>query len=304
MRSASSSPLTLSTMIITNSSPGLPPLPGIHGDDANDLILDIYTHPSLFSHNASPDELKPGYGNTQRLAELGVQVLRLAATQYYFSYHPLLKANELVTKTLEMTSGAKVHEWLNAYELKGKFSLPLEISPMHVHADTAEMERYFYTIVGALTYCNNAAVVVAWAISLFSLADGVKIEDGDATMAEAPPPGYPAPPLPGYSNAGSNQGQSPPSPAHSDGRSAPGGGSQEPMPSIMNVISVAYVNEMASKKKVSIDYHQEKTGQDHNPSWTVRCVIDGEERGRGTATKAKSAKEEAARRAFFAMGWM
>jgi ribonuclease-3 len=273
-------------MILTRETPGLPTLPAIQGDEEEifDLNLALYSHPSLLSHDKT---LKHGYGDTERLYELGKHVLQLAVTQYYFQVQPLMEAAAMVAKIREMTHGDTIHRWLEAYNLKARYTPPPEISRTHLLADHNEMEHYFCTLVGAYTHCNGVPEVNHWIRSLLALTDGVKLEDEDTPMQDARPPDYAPPPVPPGSPPPPNQ-----------------NGAQEPLSAMMNCISLAYVNEMASKQKVMIDYHQQKVGKDHNPQWTVRCTIDGVERGSGTSAKTKDAKLEAARRAFMAMGWM
>ena len=82
-----------SSMIICASTPGLPPLLELRGDDEMDLTLDVFSHISTHPPNA---DLKPGYGNVHRLTQLGGHTFRFAATQFYFSYRPTLRENELV----------------------------------------------------------------------------------------------------------------------------------------------------------------------------------------------------------------
>jgi dsRNA-specific ribonuclease len=69
---------------------GLPPLPKIEGDV--DLFLDVFTHNSLRMPSAPMNE---EYGNTDRLAELGANVLRLAVATHFFRKKPLLQSKEI-----------------------------------------------------------------------------------------------------------------------------------------------------------------------------------------------------------------
>jgi hypothetical protein len=69
----------------------LPPLPKIVGDV--DLLLDVYTHKSLIFGGAPMNE---EYGDTDRLAELGANVLDLAVTFHFYSRKPMLSAPEIV----------------------------------------------------------------------------------------------------------------------------------------------------------------------------------------------------------------
>ncbi|KAJ3548605.1 hypothetical protein NMY22_g1207 [Coprinellus aureogranulatus] len=302
------------TMIITSASPGLPPLPLLEshrGDDVSDLQLDVRSHISTHIPYA---ELKPGYGNVKRLLQLGAHTFRSAATQFYFSQQPMLRDDLLAVRIIsspspvkqrgvcpmqkgqsepkpldgvlgnqwmkiqEATTGTKIHEYLDAYGLKPKLVVPPEVRRQDIWADNGEMEQYFYTYVGAACYLHGSTAISTWANALFNITEGIKPEeDEDATMA---PPGYPAPPPPAglppqYAN--------PPAPA-GQGSAAPAAGG-------------------SSFNKANIEYTQTPTGPPHNPVWTVRCLVNGQEMGSATAAKTKTAKEEAARKAFVAMGW-
>lgn len=61
--------------------------PKIEGDV--DLVLDVYTHRSLRFEGAPMND---EYGDTDRLAELGAQVLDLAVTYHVYSKKPMLPA--------------------------------------------------------------------------------------------------------------------------------------------------------------------------------------------------------------------
>ena len=80
-------------MILTQDTPNLPLLPEFQGADEQDLTLEVFTHRSL---NPTPDELKPGFGNADRLSVLGSQALSFAVTQFYFRHTPQLTAQEII----------------------------------------------------------------------------------------------------------------------------------------------------------------------------------------------------------------
>jgi dsRNA-specific ribonuclease len=73
--------------------------------------------------------------------------------------------------------------------------------------------------------------------------------------------------------------------------------------STLSLVSLALVNQTASQQGISVTYPAEQTGPPHLPTWTVRCCMNGIERGRGVGKSMKVAKEEAARQAWAAMGW-
>lgn len=79
-------------------------------------------------------------------------------------------------------------------------------------------------------------------------------------------------------------------------------------------------NQAASQRRVVLDYVSESSGPSHAPRWTVKCIgmeiraycvdslfssplVNGILKGIGTGNSKQLAKEEAARQAFYAMGW-
>lgn len=127
------------------------------------------------------------------------------------------------------------------------------------------MERLLHTLAGAFAYCNGAVATMKWFSAVLALSEGVKVEDIDVSPHEMSPPYEPNPP----------SGPPPPVP-HSP--SPTGDGAGVGPSDIVNLISLAYVNEVASRKKVQLSWSQEKVGQDHNPTWTVRCFGKSTER--------------------------
>jgi hypothetical protein len=129
-----------------------------------------------------------------------------------------------------------------------------------------EASRYFHTYLGALLYCRGLQEVENWIVGLLSLAEGVKLEDDDSMMQDPIPPAssssYGQAPPPDYSAP-----QPPPQPLPASNAAASG-----PSSIPMNLISLSFVHETATRKQVSIDYAAESVGPPHNPQWTVRCI--------------------------------
>ncbi|KAF5312589.1 hypothetical protein D9619_002795 [Psilocybe cf. subviscida] len=114
-----------------------------------------------------------------------------------------------------------------------------------------------------------------------------------SSFASPPPqPNEPPPPTP--------SGAPPPQPPPPAGAPPPFGYSAA---STLSLVSLALVNQTASQQGISVTYPAEQTGPPHLPTWTVRCCMNGIERGRGVGKSMKVAKEEAARQAWAAMGW-
>lgn len=72
----------------------VPPLPKIDGDAH--IILDVYTHNSLRGHLGSASDPNDEYGDADRLALLGKEVLDLAITHYWYRKMPLISAEQLM----------------------------------------------------------------------------------------------------------------------------------------------------------------------------------------------------------------
>ncbi|KAG7099637.1 hypothetical protein E1B28_001463 [Marasmius oreades] len=72
---------------------------------------------------------------------------------------------------------------------------------------------------------------------------------------------------------------------------------------VSSLITLGVVNQTAVQRGLVITYEPEAVGLAHSPIWTVRCMINGAERGRGQGKNQKVAKEEAARQAWVNMGW-
>ncbi len=72
----------------------VPPLPKIDGDAH--IILDVYTHSSLRSHLGANEYSNDEYGDADRLALLGREVLDLAITHYWYRKLPQISADQLV----------------------------------------------------------------------------------------------------------------------------------------------------------------------------------------------------------------
>ncbi|KZV93792.1 hypothetical protein EXIGLDRAFT_716771 [Exidia glandulosa HHB12029] len=66
---------------------------------------------------------------------------------------------------------------------------------------------------------------------------------------------------------------------------------------------IAYLNEAGQRLRHKVEFVPESTGPAHNLVWTMKCLIDGAERGIGNGTSKQAAKEDAARKTCYIMGW-
>jgi hypothetical protein len=74
-------------------------LPKIEGDV--DIILDIYSH-----HSLKTDYMNDEYGDTDRLVELGGKVLDMALASHLFHKRPILLAEQISVRILDLPCGA------------------------------------------------------------------------------------------------------------------------------------------------------------------------------------------------------
>lgn len=86
---------------------------------------------------------------------------------------------------------------------------------------------------------------------------------------------------------------------------------------------LARLNQTASQRNMQVTYPAERSGESHNPLWTVHCVgamrlylyclcfidgrvylVDGNVMGSGVGKNQKTAKEVAAQEAWTALDWL
>ncbi|KAF4622865.1 hypothetical protein D9613_002255 [Agrocybe pediades] len=294
----------------------LPPLPRIDGDV--DLMLDVHTHPSL-RHPSTPPN--PDYGDTTRLAELGSKVLDLAVTYHFLQERPFLDTETRKRRKEEILSPENLDNWLKQYGLKDK--LRVAPSDMHILSDLQEMSTYFHVYVGALYIRNGLGLIQTWVSGLINPNLPVKLPSSSVPehLSQVPASYQPsfghqygyAPPNPmashqnsdgyGTSNMGS------PMTGHYSASPPPPSGPPPPLPgnppvsSPLSLVTLALVNQTASQKGYQVSYQAEQAGPPHQPTWSVRCFLNGTECGRGMGKSQKQAKEEAARQAWATMGW-
>ncbi|KIK70671.1 hypothetical protein GYMLUDRAFT_32709 [Collybiopsis luxurians FD-317 M1] len=266
------------------NTPNLPTLPKIDGDV--DLTLAVFTHPSLSGVNPGTN---PSQYDSDRLAEMGKQVLELATTTYLYSKRPFLNANDIRLQREVTLDENRIILWLEHYGLKTK----LRAAPEYrVHENLQEMKKYFCTYVGAVYVTSGLKAVENWIAQLADPNAEPPQSASSSTPLQQPPQYYPNPPAP----------SSEPPPLPSAAYQAPPSN-----PTITNSLAwltLSTVNQTAAQKHVSISYPADPpVGPSHSPTWTVHCLIDGQERGIGTGKSQKIAKEEAARQAYINMGW-
>ncbi|KAL0572928.1 Interferon-induced, double-stranded RNA-activated protein kinase [Marasmius crinis-equi] len=298
----------------------LPPMPKIDGDP--DIILDLYTHRSLSTNGASFDN--NDYGDTARLAVLGEKVMEFAVTRVLFNQTlPVLNAEEIEDKRVEIMSTANYEFWLDKYGLRKKLRADPSVSnPLSSDKDIRD---YFHSFVGAIYHRNDHGWndVKRWVAGLVN-PDGRVPDDSESDAmpdttfgsSSSRPPAY------GSHQPSFNppQGFSSPSPSATPSFTAPEPvTAPPPVPTalpppppmnghasrpVSNLVNLALVNQTAAQKGVEIRYEpSHPVGPAHSPIWTVRCTVNGQLYGQGTGKNQKLAKEEAARQAWSNLGW-
>ncbi|KAJ3511383.1 hypothetical protein NLJ89_g4129 [Agrocybe chaxingu] len=297
----------------------LPALPRIDGDI--DLMLAVYTHKSLnMASHANND-----WGDTDRLAELGAKVMDLVVTFHFFSQQPLMSTDEIRVKRETATSDVQIDNWLRQYGLKEK----LRVAPTDVEIlnDPKEIVKYFHTYVGASYFCHGLPAIQTWISGLIDPTANIalpntppKPEPADVTMSYYPPQQSNSPHMfnafsPAQNYSPHSMTQSPPSmhaspsmgsfssPPAPSGPPPPLPSSPPTMSSAYSLVTLALVNQTAAQKGIQVSYPAQQEGPPHQPTWTVKCCMNGQERGCGVGKSQKIAKEDAARKAWAAMGW-
>jgi len=74
-------------------------------------------------------------------------------------------------------------------------------------------------------------------------------------------------------------------------------------PAQPNLPFLPLFNQTASQRRCIVEYPAEFSGPSHAGKWTVKCIVNGIPKGVGIGASKQLAKEEAARKAYYAMGW-
>ncbi|KXN85675.1 hypothetical protein AN958_10858 [Leucoagaricus sp. SymC.cos] len=74
-------------------------------------------------------------------------------------------------------------------------------------------------------------------------------------------------------------------------------------PATPNAPFLPLFNQSATQRGVKVDYSAEFAGPAHAGQWSVECLVNGIPKGKGKGSSKQIAKEEAARQAYYSMGW-
>ncbi|KAK0205676.1 hypothetical protein IW262DRAFT_1444006 [Armillaria fumosa] len=278
-----------------------------------DTYLRVYTHKSLRRACASPDE----YEDNERLSVVGEKALDAAVMTALFYERPLLGLSEMEARKRDLTSWMNIDSWVRRYQMREKVRCHPELyETLHSPEETNAL---FYAYVGGVSVNLGMDKVQEWIDALIGLDGTQRPPPSHRKVKNLPTPQPPLvqPPLPSRAPFLSPQ----------PGSYIQFSRSQAPMPMLMptpmtkpppplppklpnpmtpaqpHLAFLPQFNEKASQRRVVVEYRAEFTGPPHAGKWTVRCVVNGIEKGQGVGGNKQIAKEQAARAAYYAMGW-
>ncbi|TFY59846.1 hypothetical protein EVJ58_g5523 [Rhodofomes roseus] len=268
-----------------------PPAPKLRGD----IILEVFTHKSLRFPGAPINE-DSEFGDNERLSVLGERVLELAVTFALFSKRPMLKAEDIEAQRHETLSDMNIENWVVTYKMREKVRCSADA--VSLLSTSKEARLLFYSYVGGVYAQNGMDTVVNWIGQLVdpeyepSYGQGGEVEMYNAykkvktePMASPPPPTMAPPPPPPTI---------PPPPMPMLNPLAPA----QPQTAFLPLF-----NQTANQRRLTVEYPAQFAGPAHAGRWTVQCVVNGIPKGEGAGASKQLAKEEAARQAYYAMGW-
>ncbi|KIL71766.1 hypothetical protein M378DRAFT_65049 [Amanita muscaria Koide BX008] len=285
-------------------STNLPLLPKITGE----IILQVFTHRSLQrSHGGTLED----NSDNDRFSILGKVVLDAVVTLSLFSRRPALTAAEIGRWKECILSDDNFEDWVSGYKLRNKVRChPQVFSLLSIPGETRNL---FYSYVGGVYAESGMDVVEKW---VGQLIDRCSENSTFLSMTESmhrmePPP--PAKKLKSEPLTPSKQTfplffLSPPAPSPPTDLPPPPPKAAINLPNPLapaqpNLPFLPLFNQAASQRRCIVEYPAEFSGPSHAGKWTVRCVVNGILKGVGTGTSKQVAKEEAARKAYYAMGW-
>ncbi|KAF9785504.1 hypothetical protein BJ322DRAFT_1108950 [Thelephora terrestris] len=308
----------------------IPPLPPIEGE----LMLEVFTHESL---NSRPDALTSDeHGGNVRLATLGEKLLEAAVMTNLFRRRPMYGSKQLKEILDDLVSPHNVDRWTTAYNLKSKLRCAPGLVGKIRSAD--EGRKLFWAYIGALSIQSEYSVVQDWINQLLEPSEKrVKNEPPPVSIPSPLPQQIGAPPniaessrhrlfgqfgnTPTFSQPSPRPVQPPPyipgnvgspnvgmSPFMRPGTSQPPPPATKPppLPPTPGGQQISYLplfNQTASQRRVAVEYTAQFFGPPHAGKWHVKCMVNNIEKGEGAGPSKQLAKEEAAKQAFYAMGW-
>ncbi|KAG6331284.1 hypothetical protein ID866_7806 [Astraeus odoratus] len=296
----------------------LPALPKLSGP----VILEVFTHKSLrLSCHAT-------YKDNERLSVLGHYILEMITTQLLFSRTPKLSHDRMQRRAL--LSNEVLDTWCRLYRLRDELRYDYAFQSQLEEPEQGRL--LFLAYVAAVFGERGLADVQNWIASLLQLTakvyEGFQAIDlgdfdkraGKRAKVEEPvvgtsalPMGTTIPAKPPvqftmkHYNPYSSQPTPPlsvPPPLPPIPPPLPPSFAPNPLaPAQPHLAFLPLFNQTASQRGLHVEYPATFIGPAHAGKWNVTCVVNGIERGKGTGPSKQLAKEQAARAAYYAMGW-
>ncbi|KAH7930551.1 hypothetical protein BV22DRAFT_1139526 [Leucogyrophana mollusca] len=287
----------------------LPEVPKLTGQ----IILEVFTHRSL---RLACDAR---FRDNERLTVLGQQVLDMITTQLLFFRKPNLKVQDIRTQKRMLLADDTIDIWSKLYRMRDELRCDPQFLPK---LEMPEQGRLlFHAYLGAVFEQHGLNVVQEWIGALLRLSTNlldnnemselgpratqtaqptkrIKLEDTSTMMQTTPTASASTTHYNPYAQPALPPGPPPPRPP-SPPRSLP-----NPLaPAQPNIAFLPLFNQTAVHRGVAVNYMATFSGPPHAGLWTISCVVNGIEKGKGTAASKQLAKEQAARVAYYAMGW-
>ncbi|KAI6008335.1 hypothetical protein F5J12DRAFT_828118 [Pisolithus orientalis] len=306
--------------------PGLPPLPKLSGMP----VLAVFTHKSLrLACHAT-------YDDNERLTILGQHVLDMVTTHLLFSRKPKLKNENIEVLRRTLLSDQVIDFWSRLYRLRDE----LRYDPsFRSSVDEPEHGRtLFLAYLAAAFEEHGLPDVQKWIRMLFQVTanvmdefpaidfgyDASEEQAGKRMKVEGAPQG-PFSFSPNFAPLGKSSVDIPMKSIYNPYSSQPAPPSSAPppipppppppipsmppfppnplAPAQPSLAFLPLFNQTAAQRGMSVEYPATFAGPPHAGRWHVICKVNGIEKGKGTGSSKQLAKEQAARTAYFAMGW-
>lgn len=311
--------------LLRSTPPSLPKI-------KSDIIIQVFTHKSLRRTTNNPAE----FGDNERLAELGRHVLDAVITLILFNLKPMLTAAAIRKRRQELLCDLNVKSWVKTYGFNSKLRC---LPELRASLDKPEECRsIFFAYIGGLYDASGMGIVQNWLTMILQdevlSIETIQTELPPSMSAEtspppkrikseemSPPPLSPIffgaqPPASPMRHVPPHLKSMPPPPPPSHPQSHPSPHAHHapyhiphyPLPNPLspaqpNLPFLPLFNQTAAQRRVTVSYDATSTGPSHACRWTVHCVVNGIPKGTGHGGSKQIAKEEAARQAFYAMGW-
>ncbi|KAG6854235.1 hypothetical protein C0991_009253 [Blastosporella zonata] len=300
-----------------------PSLPKI----SSDIVLQVFTHISLRRASGNAED----YGDNERFIHLGQTALEATVTHVLFNKRPILTTQEIISEREAALSDANLNKWVTMYKLREKLRCHPGIFPSL--SSPKETRSLFCAYVGGVYAENGIETVQEWMshllISEDYLSSGFHPSEQHPLPIEPPskkakseqPPPYHSTYAPHQSTPIFFASQPPPSPPTDRHRQQPPHMHPHPPSAVPHVPPpqvplpnplapaqptlpfLPLFNQTAAQRRVVVEYPAEFSGPPHAGQWNVRCIVNGIQKGIGMGPSKQIAKEEAARQAYYAMGW-